>query len=363
MQEHKQNEMQTQNRNKSIQEQFGFDPTGMTDKQIEIGMQLAGQKENKQNQYENLRGEDDQRYNTVKDIFGEKAANLYKAAPEGGKTQLLKGMLETAQRGGNFDEFLNSQMPDQQNKEIGEETGIKTIDFDKGLTPKERAQRQNQRYSTNLPLYEESQKKSIGLEAEKEHLEILEELSPQIKAIERFNMNPQTGELFFPGLASPEAQRFVKTINDFTVQAKDSYGSRVTNFDLNQFMKRLPTLANSEEGRRQIINQMKIINEINAEREKSLQKVIDEHGGIRNIDYDQAQRMADKLSSKRISELKKQFSKVGLANDKLYDKQIQQEKAIVPKNHIGVKRADGSTGYIPQGKIKEFLKIEGNELL
>lgn len=34
--------------NKSIQEQFGFDPTGMTDKQVEIGMQLAGQRQNQQ---------------------------------------------------------------------------------------------------------------------------------------------------------------------------------------------------------------------------------------------------------------------------------------------------------------------------
>jgi hypothetical protein len=38
---------QLQNRNRSIQEQFGFNPEGMTDRQIEIGIQLAGKQNNK----------------------------------------------------------------------------------------------------------------------------------------------------------------------------------------------------------------------------------------------------------------------------------------------------------------------------
>ena len=164
-------------------------------------------------------------------------------------------------------------------------------------------------------------------------------------------------------MASPEAQRLVKTVNDFTTRAKDSYGARVTNFDLTQFMRRLPTLANSEEGRRQIIKQMQIINDINRTYEKSLHDVIDEYGGIRNIDYDQAEQMANKRSKSEIEKLKKEFKKIGTEYEISYNKAVDSRKKITPKDHVSVERADGSQGYIPKDQVGNFLKIPGNKVL
>ncbi len=294
---------------------------------------------------------DDERFNTIKEHFGQEAAEIYKSAPEGGKTEILKHLLENRQRGGNLKDTLGNQESQKEN------------DFDKGLTPREKVGRQERRYTTNLPLFEESKKKLDVYDYEKEALGIMEELSPQISGATRLNLNPKTGELLIPALGSPEAQKYVKTVNDFTMRAKDSYGSRVTNFDLEQFMKRLPTLANNEEGRRQIIDQMKIINEINSKRERALHDIIDESGGIRNIDFDRAQEMADKRTSKEVSDLRKRFHVLEKRSKEDFQRDVDTKKKIVPKGYVAVMRADGKTGYIPSAQVKQFLKQPGSKAL
>lgn len=314
--------------------------------------------------------EDQKRYNVIKQNFGDKAAEIYRAAPEGGKTQILSTLLEGAQRGVNFEDLLNQQMQAGQMQgmtgaeqpsgmmqppEKPEKPSFKAIDYDRGLTPKERVARQEGRYGKNLPLYQESQKKLQGLEAEKDSLDTLSELSPKIGTFQRLNINPSTGELIIPGLASAETQRFVKTINDFTVKAKDSFGARVSNFELDRFMKRLPTLANSEEGRRQIIRQMQIINDINTARERSLQQVFDEHGGIRNIDYDKAERLADKESKGRIENLRKESRMIEGGLEKQYqDKIKERKKDLVPSGRVAVEK-DGKMFSIPSNKLKQAV--------
>lgn len=316
---------------------------------------------------------DDERYQTIKKHFGEKEAEIYKAAPEGGKTEILKHLYEKEQRNNQLDKNLKDQgvvsgLEDEEDlldDEISplKKAAEKFIDFDKGLTPKERVRREESRYGINLPLYQSSVDKSRALDSEKDHLDILEELSPQIGTFQRLNINPQTGDLFLPAAASTEAQRYVKTLNDFTTNAKDSYGARVTNFDLQQFMRRLPTLANSEEGRAEILKQMKIINEINSTREKAIQDVIDAHGGIRKIDYDTAERIAEKKSSKKITQLKNEFKKIDAKLENEYRSKVKEQKAIVPKDHVAVQKSDGTTGYIPKDNLKKFLETPGNKAL
>lgn len=70
------------------------------------------------------------------------------------------------------------------------------------------------------------------------------------------------GSLRVPTWSSPEAQSFEKTIAEFSKLAKDYFGSRVTNFDLQSFQQTLPRLLNSEDGRRLILKQMDIVNKI-----------------------------------------------------------------------------------------------------
>lgn len=344
--------------------QLGIDLTGIRDPKMRQEA-FAYTIENKNKQQKSFQDQisEDKRYQTIKDQFGEEYADLYRAAPEGGKTEILKQLMQMQQREGD----LNSQLGITPNPELSNEKSkdaIKTIDYDKGLTPKERVKRQDDRYAKNLPLYEESINKRRSLDAQGEGLSILSELSPQISGFERLNINPMNGELLIPAAASAEAQRFVKTVNDFTTTAKDSYGARVSNFELDRFMKRLPTLANSEEGRRQIIRQMQIINDINLAYEKNLQEVIEEHGGIRNIDYDKAQQLAEKNAKTEISSLKKEFKNIDRDLDKQIEDRIENDfKKNSPKNKITVRMNDGSIGYIDKDKVVDFLKDKAGEVL
>lgn len=345
-------------------EKEGYNLRGTRDPQErQLLAQLQQQKQMQQSknrdEANDLRGKkelNDKRYNIIKSRYGEEAAEIFDAAPEGGKTAIIEHLLENEQRSTGLSQKLGSE-------ESEEKPSMKTIDYDKGLTPKERVNRQNNRYDKNLPLYQVTQEKTAALEHEKDSLETLAELSPKIGGWQRVNINPQTGSLIIPALASPEAQRFVKTVNDFTVNAKDSFGARVSNFELDRFMQRLPTLANSIEGREQIIRQMQIINDMNLLRNQTLKNVFEEHGGIRNLDYDEAERIADKMNKPRMTELKNEFKKIDNGLDKQFQKKIESEKKIVPKDHVAVQRGDGSTGYIPKTSLKKFLKVPGNKAL
>lgn len=302
-------------------------------------------------------------YQTVSDRWGKPAADLWRASDPGAKTEIVKNLFEKENREkqrsipGNEGFITELDEDDKGNKS----EPLKDYDF--GLTAKERTSRQNARYSTNLPLYEESHKKLDAADSEQYHLDILEELSPQITNLDKMNINPMSGELIIPALASPAAQRFVKTINDFTVNAKDSYGARVTNFDLGQFMRRLPGLANSEEARRQIIDQMKIINEMNKLREGTLHDTIDKHGGIRNIDFDEAQRITSKKIKPQMTLFKKQFANLDKKIDDSYNKEITDFKKKIPKDTVAVRFTDGRLAYLPKANLNEFLEDKAGEAL
>ena len=85
-------------------------------------------------------------------------------------------------------------------------------------------------------------------------------------AQEAMQQNPNTALAELPAAIMDETreefaisliQQYIKTLNDFISQAKNFFGARVTNFDLQSFKSRLPSLLNTEEGRRAIIEQMR----------------------------------------------------------------------------------------------------------
>ena len=176
---------------------------------------------------------------------------------------------------------------------------------------KESTRTEEGRYRSNLPLYQEDQKKVDTLENEMlniDRLEALNNTGKLPKGLGRLlNVNFKEGELRIPFVAAPETQAFVKTINDFTVKAKDSFGARVTNFELQRFMKRLPGLLNSREGRSVILRQMRLMNEINQAQKEGVINAFEEAGGLRKIDYDQARRRAKNINKDKIAKLKKEY--------------------------------------------------------
>jgi hypothetical protein len=110
-------------------------------------------------------------------------------------------------------------------------------------------------------------------------------------------------------LLSPEAQEALKLIIDMTSDIKDSYGSRVTNFDLQTFLKKLPGLMNSPEGKERVIRDLKKINEINQLYNRGIQDIFDQAGGSDKIPWSQAEKIFRKKYGKQLDSLTKEFVK------------------------------------------------------
>lgn len=130
-------------------------------------------------------------------------------------------------------------------------------------------------------------------------------------------INPETGEPWplaqLTGLVNKETQDFVKTMNDFLIDAKNYFGSRVTNFDVTAFKSRLPTLMNSEEGRRLIIEQMKLMEELQIVHDKELENGLKHYG--RNASYSDIQRVVDDKTSKREAQIIDKINNLDKASD------------------------------------------------
>ena len=174
----------------------------------------------------------------------------------------------------------------------------------------------------------------------------------------RLNVSYKEGNLVVPALANAETQKYIKTVNQFLNKAKDTFGARVTNFELDRFLQQLPTLANTEEGRREILKQMKYFNSIQNTYQSELQKYIDEKGGIRNVDWDAAKRRAEERARPQIEEAKKQFKNSEKIAQDLYEKKLTDVKAKTPKGFVVVEK-DGQFGYIPKKNLYKATKNGG----
>jgi len=106
---------------------------------------------------------------------------------------------------------------------------------------------------------------------------------------------------------TPEAQEAIKLIVDSTSNIKDSYGARVTNFDLQTYLKKLPSLLNSPEGKMRVLRDLKIMNQLNQMHAKGIQDIFDEKGGTDKIPFSTAEKLYKQKYGKQEEELKSRF--------------------------------------------------------
>ncbi len=275
----------------------------------------------------------------------EEDADLYTMLTVGGQTQFAKDILEGKKRSHVSPENKSFSSPEEEIDDL--EKMQKNQDV--GLTPADRVKRESERFKTGLPVYQKTIEKLRSLRHTKNNLSIIEDLAKSDKlpkGLGRLNVDAE-GNLKIPFLASTEAERFVKTINEFATGAKDTYGSRVTNFDLAQYLKQFPSLLNSKEGIKQLVEQLRIINDINSVYYKNLKDVFDKSGGTRKIDADIAEMLSEKKSEKEVSRLSKKFAEIGT------------EKSLPPAHkNKGERFQDEETGDIFISDGRNWVKEE-----
>lgn len=82
-------------------------------------------------------------------------------------------------------------------------------------------------------------------------------------------------------LRTADSQEFDKLSADFLKDAKSIFGARLTNFDVESFLKTVPTLAQTDEGKQRVINNLRAFNEAANLRKKAMVEIIKENNGKR----------------------------------------------------------------------------------
>lgn len=370
----------------ALNQMTGMDFTGIRDPKIlEKGFELAIQGRNKASQIEaqnlnklsQLQGENEleqKNYETIKNTLGNKFADIWKAAPVGGKTELLKAGLEAKLRGGNLEEMLKDvNLPQEFSEGISRENGLhptpqmKNGEIPKefkwpnystrpvGYTPKEWNDERKVWRKDNNPLFESNKTKLKNNINDARDIKKLNQLNKSKKLPEgmgRAIINPETGDIRsiaqLAGLATPETQEWVKITSRFQNRAKDAFGSRVTNFDLQSYMKQFPGLLNTTEGRERILRMMTINNELDQSYEKALNKVYNKYG-LSGIPPEEADRLAQEFIKDETERLENEYLNIDEQN------QMQsQEPVKLSGQMVDVIGPDGQEYEVDQSEV-EFL--------
>lgn len=83
------------------------------------------------------------------------------------------------------------------------------------------------------------------------------------------------------GFFAPDTEEFEKLTQDFTRDAKEVYGARVTNMELDQFMKMIPSLLQTNRGKEAVIRNMRNFNKAVLARANAMERIIKANGGKR----------------------------------------------------------------------------------
>jgi len=136
---------------------------------------------------------------------------------------------------------------------------------------------------------------------------------------------------------SPSAQEALKLIIDSTSNIKDTYGARVTNFDLQTYLRKLPSLLNSPEGKMRVLRDLQTVNRVNQLYNRGIQEVFDDAGGSDKIPFSTAEKKFKKKYGDQLNSLLEDFA----TGDKRNFKELPDAK-----KYLGKRIKDDETGEI-----------------
>lgn len=99
-----------------------------------------------------------------------------------------------------------------------------------------------------------------------------------------------------PALMNPGSEEFNKIAASFLRDAKTYLGARISNYELEQFLKTIPNLSQSPEGRKRVIANLKNFNRIALAYNEALKEVMTEHKGVPPLDL--SEKIEDKVEKK-----------------------------------------------------------------
>lgn len=294
--------------------------------------------------------EDAESQAVLEKYFGPEFGEVYMKLTEGGKTRFFEEAMETVRRQGDVGKIIQkyqdaggekfketveeAEQISPEGEEIEEEVELtpegrlpknyKVQDFSerpKGWSPKAWDQERKTWRKENAPLFEKATTELRSEDRDMMATKNLQRLNNTRKVGEGFQrllINPKTNEFYglakLAGVENPEAQEWAKEIARFGNRAKDAFGSRVTNFDLMQYLKQFPSILNTYEGRKRILEMMEINYKLDQLYNNALVSVFNKYK-LSGISQEDAKEEARNLISKQ--------------KDALVDKYFEIDSSIV----------------------------------
>lgn len=262
-------------------------------------------------------------------------AELYAGATEGGRTSLINALVDAEQRGllpgggllGSSEAYEPSVAKTEEFPELPKETGLKPSDI---------VSRENAREKVNEPFISELSNKIRSNEDSLGRVNLLNNINETGKlpsGLGRWNVDGE-GKLNFPPGAGKDAELYVKTVNEEMDAAKNTYGSRLTNFDAQQFIQRLPSLSNSADGRRLILARLKNVREANLLYDRELRKTF-LHYGSNKITESKARQITEDRIRPQLDAIRKQGETVDSLIKSVGERAVPKEGDIIVNKKTG----------------------------
>jgi hypothetical protein len=111
----------------------------------------------------------------------------------------------------------------------------------------------------------------------------------------------KSGQKYF----SPGTEEFEKLSADFIRDAKQIFGGRITDADLKAFLQTVPTLAQTDNGKRKIINNIRSANDAAIAKSEALREILEENDGKRPANL---QFLVEERARKKIDKAAQEFN-------------------------------------------------------
>lgn len=99
-----------------------------------------------------------------------------------------------------------------------------------------------------------------------------------------------------PALMEPGSQEYNKIVNNFVRGAKSVFAGRITNQELENYMRTLPSLSMSPEGRKRVIANLRMLKQGDVAYSEALRDIIKENRGTPPLDL--SEQLEDRVSKK-----------------------------------------------------------------
>ncbi len=199
-------------------------------------------------------------------------------------------------------------------------------------------QEQQQNKKRNLEVFDKSAAALRTIEEADIGLEQLQNLSKKIgetqgqgflsRFARTYRFNKEGGLTKFGKAAStPQEEKFVKLIADQTKTIKDDFGARITNLDLQVFLRRFPDLMMTPEGRESIFETMRDYQEAKKVYNQALKNEITlTKGKADPFDLDE---IVENKTAPKLAEIRERIAKRGFSKGSEGRKDIPQQKTAI----------------------------------